>query len=190
MRAELRARLDRLSDDLRASRVDRAALFWLKVFTDMAMAAGGSVRSDRWVDAGLAAARAIPGLAATATEPRRELVGRYGLFRFVRLRDGAEFSGVALDQLDWQYKYEVGLLPEFGDDLAALQQTAEDLWAELGGVAPEFVALEEVLARYGPQGRAGLIEVLHEAQAIFGGWLPRAAVERVAVGLGMPVADV
>jgi NADH-quinone oxidoreductase subunit F len=190
MRAELRARLQRFGDDLRAGRVDRAALFWLKVFADAATASGGQVRSDRWVDAGLAAARAIPGLAATATGPRRELVGRSGLFRFVRLRDGAEFSGPALEQLDWQFKYDVGLLPDFADDLAALQQSAEALWAELGGVAPEFAALEDVLARYGPQGRAGLIEALHETQAIFGGWLPRAAVERVAAGLGVPAADV
>ena len=190
MRAELQSRLDQLSHDLSTGQVDRAALFWLKVFADMATAAGGQVRSDRWVDAGLAAAREIPGLEATAAGPRRELVGRYGLFRFVRLRDSAEFSGAALDQLDWQYKYDLGLLPEFAGDLDALQQVAEALWAELGGVAPEFAALEDVLARYGPQGRAGLIETLHEAQAIFGGWLPRAAVERVAAGLGLPAADV
>jgi NADH-quinone oxidoreductase subunit F len=190
MRAELQTRLEQLSDDLRAGRVDRAALFWLKVFVDAAIEAGGQIRSDRWVDAGLAAARALPGLAATATAPRRELVGRYPLFRFVRLRDGVEFRGAALDQLDWQYKYEIGLLPEFADDLAALQQVVEALWAELGGVAPEFAALEEVLARYRPQGRAGLIEALHEAQAIFGGWLPRAVVEQVAAVLGVPAADV
>ncbi len=71
MHAELRARLDQLGDDLRAGGVDRAALFWLKVFVDAATAAGGQVRSDRWVDAGLAAARAIPGLAATAAGPAR-----------------------------------------------------------------------------------------------------------------------
>jgi NADH-quinone oxidoreductase subunit F len=190
MRAELQSRLDQLGDDLRTGQVDRAALFWLKVFADMATAAGGQVRSDRWVDAGLAAAREIPGLEATAAGPRRELVTRYGLFRFVRLRDSAEFSGAALDQLDWHYKYDVGLLPEFAGDQAALQRTTEALWAELGGVAPEFAALEDVLARYGPQGRAGLIEALHEAQAIFGGWLPRAAIERVAAGLSLPAADV
>jgi NADH-quinone oxidoreductase subunit F len=190
MRAELQSRLDQLSHDLRTGQIDRSALFWLKVFADMASAAGGQVRSDRWIDAGLTAAREIPGLEATAAGPRRELVGRYGLFRFVRLRDSAEFSGAALDQLDWQYKYDVSLPSEFADDLAALQQTAEALWAELGGVAPEFAALEDVLARYRPQGRAGLIETLHEAQAIFGGWLPRAALERVAAGLGLPAADV
>jgi NADH-quinone oxidoreductase subunit F len=190
MRAELQARLDQLAADLRAGQIDRAALFWLKVFADMATDAGGQVRSDRWVEAGLAAARAIPGLTAAAPAPRRELVGRYPLFRFVRLRDGVEFSGAALEQLDWQYKYDIGLLPEFADDLAALQQVVEALWAELGGVAPEFAALEDVLARYRPQGRAGLIEALHEAQVIFGGWLPRAVVEQVASVLGVPAADV
>src|SRR5688500_15847417 len=151
MHAELRARLDQLGDDLRAGRVDRAALFWLKVFVDAAAELGGQIRSDRWVEAGLTAARDIPGLAATAPAPRRDLVRRYGLFRFVRLRDGAEFSGAALEQLDWQYKYDVGLLPEFAGDLPDLRGWANAQWAELGGVAPEFAALETVLADYRPQ---------------------------------------
>nr|HRC75879.1 hypothetical protein [Kouleothrix sp.] len=62
MNADLRARLEQLGDDLRAGDVDRAALFWLKVFADAATGDGGQIRSDRWVDAGLAAARAVPGL--------------------------------------------------------------------------------------------------------------------------------
>jgi NADH-quinone oxidoreductase subunit F len=190
MHAELRARLDQLGDDLRAGQVDRAALFWLKTFVDAAAELGGPIRSDRWVEAGLAAARDIPGLAATAPAPRRDLVRRYDLFRFVRLRDGAEFRGAALEQLDWQYKYEIFLLPEFAGDLPDLRGWAGALWAELGGVAPEFAALEAVLAHYRPQGRSGLIEVLHEAQAIFGGWLPREVVERVAADLNIPTADV
>jgi NADH-quinone oxidoreductase subunit F len=63
-------------------------------------------------------------------------------------------------------------------------------WHEPGGVAPEFADFEEMLARHSPQGPTTLIEVLHETQAIFGGWLPREAVERVAVALNVPVADV
>ncbi|MFN8505314.1 NAD(P)H-dependent oxidoreductase subunit E [Kouleothrix sp.] len=190
MNADLRARLEQLGDDLRAGDVDRAALFWLKVFADAATGDGGQIRSDRWVDAGLAAARAVPGLDAAALAPRRALAERYGLFRFVRLKDGAEFSGAALADLDWQRKYDVGLAPAFAADLPALREWAGARWDELGGVAPTFALLEGVLARYAPQGRAGLLEVLHEAQAIFGGWLPRPAVERVASRLGLPVADV
>ncbi|MFQ5613050.1 MAG: NADH-quinone oxidoreductase subunit NuoF, partial [Anaerolineae bacterium] len=51
-------------------------------------------------------------------------------------------------------------------------------------------ALAGMLARYGPQGRAALLEALHEAQAIYGGWLPQAVVEQVAAALNVPLADV
>src|SRR4051812_34729798 len=179
MQAELHARLEQLGDDLRAGRIDRAALFWLKVFADISLPEG-QLRSDRWVDAGLEAASQLPGLQAAALGPRQDLVVRSGLFRFVRMKDDAEFSGAALQSLDWQRKYRVSLLPAFAGELPTIQIWAAARWAELGGVAPEFAALEQVLARFGAYGRAGLIEVLHETQVIFGGWLPRPALERVA----------
>ena len=189
MHAELQSRLAQLGDDLRSGRVDRAALFWLKVFADAAAAGGGEVRSDRWVDAGLNAAREVPGLSAAALGPRQQLVARYDLFRFVRLKDEAAFEGVGLAQIDWQRRYRVGLRPEFAGDLPALRRWADEHWAALGGVAPAYAALETALTRLRPQGRAALIEALHDAQAIFGGWLPRPAVERVVEVLGLPVAD-
>ncbi|MBK9711050.1 MAG: NAD(P)H-dependent oxidoreductase subunit E [Kouleothrix sp.] len=190
MHAELQARLSQLSNDVRTGQVDRAALFWLKVFADAAIADAGQVRSDRWVEAGLDAARATPGLSATALPPRQQLIARYDLFSFVRMRDAAELRGAALAGLDWQRKYHVGLVPELAGDLAALQAWADHHWATLGGVAPELVALEATLERHRPWGRAGLIEALHDTQAIFGGWLPRDAVERVAAALDLPAADV
>src|SRR5690242_18596537 len=115
MQAELHARLEQLGDDLRAGRIDRAALFWLKVFVDASQPVG-QLRSDRWVDAGLEAARQLPGLAAEALGPRQDLVVRSGLFRFIRMKDAAEFSGEALQRLDWQRKYHVSLLPAFAAD--------------------------------------------------------------------------
>ena len=61
MHADLATSLARLETDLRSDAIDRAALFWLKTFADAAVDAGGSVRSDRWVEDGLAAARLLPG---------------------------------------------------------------------------------------------------------------------------------
>ena len=190
MNSELKERLLKLGSDLHAGQVDRAALFWLKVFVDEAVAAGGEVRSDRWVEVGLVAGQHITGLRATALGPRQQLVSRYDLFRFVRLKDGVEFSGEGLVNLDWGRKYRVGLMPAFTADLPELGAWTAERWDELGGVAPEFADLEDVLARHSPQGPTTLIEVLHECQAIFGGWLPRQAVERVAAVLDVPVADV
>lgn len=189
MHPDLQGQIDRLRDDLRAGTIDRAALFWLKVFADAA-AERGYVRSDHWVEAGLQVARAIPGLPATALGPRRQLCSDYELFQFTRLQDDAVFRGVALADLDWQRRYRVSLDPAFATDLAALQRWIDPLWAELGGVAPEWLALETVLDRYRAGGRSGLLEVLHDTQAIFGGWLPRDAVERTASALNVPVADV
>lgn len=190
MNAELQTHLTQLENDLQANRLDRAALFWLKVFADMAAEAGGEVRSDRWVERGLATAKQIPGLVATTLAPRQELVSGYGLFRFVRLKDEAVFSGAALAELDWRRKYRISLVPAFVADLMALHAWTEELWKELGGVAPAFAALEQVLAHYSSEGQRALLEVLHEAQVLFGGWLPKAVVERVATVLNVPTADV
>lgn len=63
---------------------------------------------------------------------------------------------------------------------------------------PKYPQLETILAAYGEKNhifpvtprRSYLLEILHDAQAIFGGWLPRPAVERIAEFLHMPTADV
>ena len=114
----------------------------------LAVTNDGVVRSDRWVEDGLTAARDLTGLAAAELAPRQHLVAGYGLFRFVRLKDDAEFSGDALAVLDWQRKYHVSLAPAYLPDLSALQAWTDALWAELGGVDPQAVALEQVLERY------------------------------------------
>ncbi len=191
MRPELATILSRFAADLRAGAIDRAALFWLKVFAEQAAAGEGAVRSDHWIEAGLAAAQDVPGLAAASLAPRQQLVADYGLLRFVRLKDGVEFSGDALATLDWQRKYHISLLPSFAADLPALAQWIEGQWGRWGGVDPQVAALEEVLARYqGAPSRSYLLEILHETQDIYGGWLPRPAVERIAAALDVPQAEV
>ena len=196
MHPDLAAVLHRLETDLHSGAVDRTTLFWLKVFVEQA-AVSGDLRSDAWVEAGLAAAQDIPGLAAASLSPRQQLVANYSLFSFVRLKDDAEYSGDALATLDWQRKYQISLLPPFAADLAALAEWVAARWSRLGGVDPQYAALEAVLVRYStsphPQphnSRSYLLEILHETQDIFGGWLPRPAVERIAAALDMPQAEV
>ena len=48
--------LNRLEADIRAGALDRSALFWLKTFVMLAVTNDGVVRSDRWVEEGLALA--------------------------------------------------------------------------------------------------------------------------------------
>ena len=50
--------------------------------------------------------------------------------------------------------------------------------------------LEHILAHYGPRGQTILLEVLHDAQALFDGWLPEPALRRIATYLDVPLADV
>jgi NADH-quinone oxidoreductase subunit F len=185
--------LARLENDLRTGAIDRAALFWLKTFADLAAEAGGAIRSDHWVEVGLARASETPGLAAADLAPRQHLLADYGLFRLVRLKDAVELRGAELVSLDWQRRYSVGLLPEFGDALPALRAWTQRLWSELGGVDPRFAALEALLAQYmgfPHPARSYLIEILHETQDVFGGWLPRQAIERIAAALAISQAEV
>lgn len=63
---------------------------------------------------------------------------------------------------------------------------------------PKLAQLETLLIGYRARShavpviplRSNLLEILHDAQAIFDGWLPRPALERIAEFLGIPVADV
>ncbi len=190
MHPDLLVRLQRLDADLAGGVIDPAGLFWLLVFADEATAADGGIRSDRWVDAGLAAAAAEPGLDATAIEPRRQLVTDYDLFELTRLKDQAQFSGTSLYDLNWQQKYVVRLLPAFDGDLSELRAWAHEHWSASGGAGAQAAALEQILAEYGPRGRTVLLETLHDAQAIYGGWLPAAVLARIARALRVPLADV
>ncbi|RME71334.1 MAG: NADH-quinone oxidoreductase subunit E [Chloroflexi bacterium] len=185
--------VDKLAADLRQNRLSRSALFWLWVF--VRRAAEGRLRSDAWVEAGLSEAAAIPGLDAADPAPRLALLADYGLFQAKRLKDGRLFSGEALASLDWNRKYELSLTPEAGPfDTLAVQ--VEKLWQELGGVSPEDAALEKLLAErpalwgLNLPDRSHLLEILHEAQALYGGWLPRRVVSRIARGLNLPEAEV
>jgi NADH-quinone oxidoreductase subunit F len=190
MNPDLHTRLERLEADLAAGVIDPAALFWLLVFADEAIGSGGELRSDRWVDAGLEAATRVPGLDAAALQPRRQLVTAYDLFELTRLKDHARLTGPLLHDLNWQQKYLIRLLPAFVGDLLTLQTWVREHWAARGGVRSQTAALEQILRNYGPRGRTVLLEVLHDAQAIYDGWLPAPVLARIADALGVPLADV
>ncbi|GAB4433743.1 MAG: NAD(P)H-dependent oxidoreductase subunit E [Anaerolineae bacterium] len=185
--------LSQLAADLRAGDAPRASLYWLKIFADNA--AGNALRSDVWVEAGLSEAAAIPGLDAADPGPRLTLLSDYHLFTATRLKDQRTFSGDELAGLDWNRKYNLTLAPEATNG-QTLGQWVEALWADVGPVSPQAEALEALLARRDPlwghnvPEQSLLLEILHEAQTIYGGWLPRPALTRIAHALKMPLADV
>jgi NADH-quinone oxidoreductase subunit F len=197
----MHSKLERFAAALRQQQASRASLFWLRVFVQQARE--GVLRSDAWIERGLREAETIPGLDATDLAPRLALLGDYDLFQAVRLKDQQLFIGSELATLDWSRKYELSLQPDVVDktergdlkrsDLAAW---VEALWREVGALSPQDEALERLLAHRSPlwggngAGQSVLLEVLHEAQAIYDGWLPRHVVTRIAQALQVPLSEV
>jgi NADH-quinone oxidoreductase subunit F len=197
--------------DLLEGRASRASLFWLRIFVRHAQQ--GVLRSDEWVEWGLREGAAIPGIDMTDPRPRISLLADYGLFEAVRLKDQERFSGRELASLDWNRKYNLSLLVESddheiepdSDDRPGSKPEAlvkkdlaywiEDLWRDLG-VPPQDAALEKMLSERFPlwgsniPARSLLPEILHEAQAIYEGWLPRPVLSRIAQALDLPLSEV
>ncbi|MDX1524609.1 MAG: NAD(P)H-dependent oxidoreductase subunit E, partial [Anaerolineae bacterium] len=159
-------------------------------------AKNGVLRSESWVEAGLREAREIPGLDATDLSPRLTLLTDYALFQAERLKDNQTFSGKALASLDWNRKYDLSFVSEVVADAETLAGWIDELWDTFGGVSPEDEALEKLLVAPLPVWgknllpRAYLPEILHEAQQIYGGWLPRPVLTRIAHALKVPLSDV
>lgn len=187
-------KLDKFAADLRHERANRASLFWLWVFAQNA--SQGALRSDEWVELGLRQGASIPGLDATDPAPRLALLADYDLFQAVRLKDRQSFTGDALASLDWNRKYNLSLLPDANPGSNALADWVEGLWEEVGVASPEDIIFDQLLAKrsplwgYGVPDRSLLLEILHEAQAIYGGWLPRPVLTRIAHTLKIPLSDV
>ena len=186
--------VEQFATDLRENRVSRAGLFWLRCFIQNAQA--GHLRSDAWVTAGLQEAATIPGLDATDVGPRLALLTDYAFFQAERLKDQQRFSGQALAGLDWNRKYILSLLPKVTGNGSVLADQIEQLWVEFGGVSPEDEALEKLLSQpasvWGQNvpAQSHLPEILHEAQKLYGGWLPRPVLTRIARALELPLSDV
>lgn len=186
--------LKKFAADLHAGTAPRAGLFWLKVFA--AHAQNGQLRSDVWVEAGLREGAAIPGLDAADPAPRLALLADYHLFTAARLKDGRLFSGNELAALDWNRKYNLSPASDALPNGQSLAEWVDSMWGEIGAVSPQDAALEKLLAEPNPlwgqnlPPQSLLPEILHEAQQIYGGWLPRPALARIARALNMPLADV
>lgn len=187
-------KLEKFINDVRENRIDRASLFWLRVFAQHAQ--DNALRSDIWVKTGLNEGAAISGLNATDSAPRLALLIDYGFFQAVRLKDQETFSGKDLASLDWHRKYDLSLLPDILEEGDSLEDRLEAVWKEIGAVSPQDKALEELLAKrtsvWGENipSRSLLPEILHEAQAIYDGWLSRPVLKRIAQTLKLPLSDI
>ncbi|HRV92668.1 MAG TPA: NAD(P)H-dependent oxidoreductase subunit E [Anaerolineae bacterium] len=183
--------LEKFAADLRAEEISPAALFWLRVFIKNAR--DGILRSDEWVERGLTEGATVPGLDATDAAARLALLSNYDLFQAERLKDQHQFTGPELATLDWNRKYNLSL--RVAENGSTLMTWVETLWSEVG-VSPQARALEKLLSGdhsiwgHNLPKRSLLPEILHEAQTIYGGWLPRHVLTRIAHALDLPLSDV
>jgi len=184
--------LKKFATDLQEERIGRAGLFWLRVFVRHAQ--NNALRSDEWIEIGLREGAAIAGLNITDPTSRLALLTDYDLFQAERLKDNKIFSGTELASLDWNRKYKLSLQP--GLENGVVSEWVEKLWQDIGPVSPQDRALEKILAERSPlwghnvPEQSLLLEILHEAQVIYGGWLPRPALTRIAHALNLPLSDV
>lgn len=188
------SKLEKFAQDVQEEQISRASLFWLWVFANNLQE--NSLRSDDWVNLGLREGEKILGLNATDPAPRLALLTGYDLFRLMRLKDQKVFSGKDIAGLNWKQKYQVSLLADALAPGETLTEWVKKLWEQVGVVSPKDQALEELLqernALWGTEipNRSLLPELLHEAQMIYDGWLPRAVLSRIAQALKLPLADV
>ncbi len=186
-------KLEILALDLRSENIQPASLFWLNVFQRHAQ--DGVLRSDAWIEIGLSEGSALAGLDATDPRPRLALLSDYHLFQAARLKDNKIFTGPDLASLDWSRKYNLSLLPDVENGVS-LRQWIDTLWDEVGVVSVQDETLEKLLTApsslwgHKVPSQSLLLEILHQAQAIYEGWLPRPVLTRIAHTLGLPLADV
>ncbi len=186
-------KLEIFATDIREEQTNRASLFWLRIFVQHAQQ--DVLRSDEWVEIGLREGATIAGLNATDPAPRLALLTDYQLFQATRLKDNQIFTGDELTLLDWNRKYNLSLLPDV-ENGTSLKRWVDKLWAEVGGVSSQAEVLDHLLTHHSPlwghnvPAESLLLEILHEAQAIYEGWLPRPVLTHIAHALKLPLADV
>lgn len=191
MNSELQAAVERLLDDVRADSRKLAVLYWLRAYTTLAAERGsGRIRWAKLSGFVSRTAREF-GINGLDHAPGRALLTEYALFQAVPIADGAPVTAPhELRTLDLGRSYEIELCPPYQNDLIALHEFLLRAWQELKSGQGAQGMLAAVLARWAPEGRAGLLPALIEAQEISGGWLPREVLALVAQALNVPLSEV
>ena len=121
--------------------------------------------------------------------PGHALMTDYDLFQAVNIEDGGIARGrEALLNLDWHRGYEIELLPAYQSELGEVARWSNDAWEELRYAERADGALASILARWAPEGRAGLLPALIEAQEAYG-WLSKEVLSQIAQGLAVPLSE-
>lgn len=192
MNPELTAELDHLLDDIRTNPTKLATLFWLRSYT--VLAEERATPRIRWAKLSGFVSRTARefGINGLDHAPGRALLTDYALFEAVPIdSDGAPVSDSAqLRALDLGRSYEIQLRTPYQPELDGVTAWVMTTWQELRANEQTPSGLAPVLARWAPEGRSGLLPALIEAQAVSGGWLPRAVLAQIGEALRVPLVEV
>lgn len=192
MTANLIAILDTLLADVRADSSKLAVLFWLRAYATLATER--QTPRLRWAKLSGFVSRTARefGINGLDHAPGRALLTDYALFQAVP-SDG---SGEAIREpekiraLELGRAYDVELRDVYQSELEGVAAWVNKTWEDLRTGEGAGPSIASVLARWAPEGRAGLLPALLEAQEVSGGWLPREVLARVGKGLNVPLSEV
>ncbi len=192
MNSQLDTLLAQLLDDIRSDPSRLPTLYWLHAYA--LLAAERQTPRIRWSKLSGYVSRTARefGINGLDHAPGRALLTDYPLFQAVSIAgDPTPISDPEqLRALDMGRSYEIELRPEYGADLQALAAWSARAWDELRRVEGESAGLTAVLARWAPEGRAGLLPALIQAQEASGGWLPREVLVQIGQALRAPLSEV
>ncbi len=192
MNPKLTVALDHLLADVRADSSKLPILFWLRAYTTIATER--QTPRLRWAKLSGFVSRTARefGINGLDHAPGRALLTDYALFQAIVSDDSGKAIRDAdkLRALELGRSYDVELRDAYQRYLENITEWTNNAWAELRAREGAGASLTSVLARWAPEGRAGLLPALIEAQEVSGGWLPREVLAQVGQALNAPLSEV
>lgn len=192
MNSKLTATLELLLADVRADSARLPVLFWLRAYTTLATER--QTPRIRWAKLSGFVSRTAReyGINGLDHAPGRALLTDYELFQAVDTDDAGKAvrDPQELRTLELGRKYDVELREVYQPSLAFVAEWTEKAWEALRISEGANATLASVLARWAPEGRAGLLPALIEAQEVGAGWLPREVLAQIGQALNVPLSEV
>ncbi|HZQ08373.1 MAG TPA: NAD(P)H-dependent oxidoreductase subunit E [Anaerolineae bacterium] len=192
MNPELSSSLEQLLTNIRADSTKLPQLYWLRAYTTLAT----ERQSPRigWAKLSGFVSRTARefGINGLDHAPGRALLTDYALFQAVSDANGDEpvRAPEELRALDLGRRYQIELRYPYQDELDEVNEWVNRAWEDLRASEGENAGLAAILARWAPEGRAGLLPALIEAQEASAGWLPREVLAQIGQALRVPLSEV
>ncbi len=184
--------LDQLLIDVRNDSSRLPVLFWLRAY--LTLATERATPRIRWAKLSGFVSRTAREFGVNGLDhaPGRALLTDYALMQAVPSDDSGDpvTDPAVLRTLELGRAYDVELRASLQPELVNLGEWVNRAWEQLRAAEDENASLSAILVRWAPEGRAGLLPALIEAQQVSGGWLPRPVLVQIGQQLGVPLAEV